>query len=121
MAGIADPLREYARQDGELDACTVIWLDEHASRIEREHERRMEQCKRDVRRDFARFMRSVIADYEKGVSRRNRNHAHRKVRLTDDATGHTTCAKCGCRIDPYDNFCRHCGAKLTATEYEGKR
>ena len=31
---------------------------------------------------------------------------------TDHATGHCECSACGGAIDPWDAWCRHCGAKL---------
>ena len=31
---------------------------------------------------------------------------------TDHATGHCECSACGGAIDPWDEWCRHCGAKL---------
>lgn len=31
---------------------------------------------------------------------------------TDYATGHCACGACGGAIDPWDAYCRHCGAKL---------
>lgn len=34
------------------------------------------------------------------------NHA------TDCATGHCECSACGGAIDPWDSWCRHCGARL---------
>ena len=31
---------------------------------------------------------------------------------TDCATGLCTCGNCGNEIDPWDEWCRHCGAEL---------
>lgn len=31
---------------------------------------------------------------------------------TDCATGCCTCGNCGNEIDPWDEWCRHCGAEL---------
>lgn len=31
---------------------------------------------------------------------------------TDHATGHCECGACGGAIDPFDTYCRHCGASL---------
>lgn len=31
---------------------------------------------------------------------------------TDCATGFCTCGNCGNEIDPWDAWCRHCGAEL---------
>lgn len=35
---------------------------------------------------------------------------------TDHATGHCECGACGGAIDPWDAWCRHCGAKLEEDE-----
>ena len=31
---------------------------------------------------------------------------------TDHATGHCECGACGGAIDPWDAWCRHCGARM---------
>jgi len=31
---------------------------------------------------------------------------------TDCATGHCECGGCGGVVDPWDGFCRHCGARM---------
>ena len=31
---------------------------------------------------------------------------------TDHATGHCECGACGGAIDPWDAYCRHCGARM---------
>ena len=31
---------------------------------------------------------------------------------TDCATGFCTCGNCGNEIDPWDDWCRHCGARM---------
>jgi len=31
---------------------------------------------------------------------------------TDCATGLCTCGNCGNEIDPWDSWCRHCGARM---------
>lgn len=31
---------------------------------------------------------------------------------TDHATGHCECGACGGAIDPWDKWCRHCGARM---------
>ena len=34
------------------------------------------------------------------------------VMVSNGATGHCKCGGCGKFIDPWDKYCRHCGAKL---------
>jgi hypothetical protein len=128
MTRIADPLREFTTGSIVYDLkAGVESFDEHAMReivkgldkvadqIDAEHARRMEQCRRGVRKDFARYMRSCIADYEKGISRRNRNHA--RARVTDSESDEATCTQCGSGVGIWDNYCCWCGAKITAREY----
>jgi hypothetical protein len=111
MSRIADPLRERVRELGwgGMDEWLTI-----ADAIDAEHTRRMSQSRREVRRDFARYMRSCIEDYVKGTARRNRNHAH--VRVTDPESGKAICTQCGIGVGIWDNYCFCCGAKLTAIE-----
>ena len=135
MSKIADPLRSFIAASIAYDlSAGVESFDEHAmheimkglndtaDRIDAEHARRMEQCRRGVRKDFARYMRSCIEDYVKGVSRRNRNHAHakvshRKIGNVEHVIAH--CTNCGRVISDLANYCCWCGAKVTAREYAG--
>lgn len=67
MSRVSEPLRKYARipyRSHQRDQLLGI-----ADEIDREHERRMEQSRNDTRRAFARYLRSVIADYLKGYKR----------------------------------------------------
>lgn len=32
--------------------------------------------------------------------------------VSNGATGHCSCGSCGDAIDPWDNYCKHCGAVL---------
>lgn len=130
MSKIADPIREYAsavrachltdihgKKREYVDATTKDLL-VIADAIDADYKERITSCRRSVRRDFARYIRSVIADYEKGVSRRNRNHAHCVETIDEDGiVGHARCSVCQQAISSYDSFCRHCGAKLTGTDY----
>lgn len=68
---IADDLREYAdylkgREVSDDDHLVLMGI---ADQIDREHGERLWQCRRETKRAFARYMRSVITDYEKGVKR----------------------------------------------------
>jgi len=41
-----------------------------------------------------------------------------RIIRTRGAIGRCNCSACGWRIDPYDRFCRRCGARLNETRYE---
>lgn len=124
---VSDALRVEA---GKLAESSIVYEDSNGTKladnlievanfIDQEHAQRMKNCRRSVRRDFANYLRSVIADYEKGVSRRNRNHAHcvETIDEEDGIVGHARCSVCQQAISSYDSFCRHCGAKITGTDY----
>ena len=120
MGKPTDGLREWARLlcNPEIQGAALKLADQ----IDREHKQRMEQCRRGVRKDFARYLRSCIADYERGNARRNRNHAHRVVTITTYSDGmeltHHTCSRCEASlVSEYDRYCSMCGAKLTGTDY----
>ena len=38
------------------------------------------------------------------------------VVVSDGITGHCSCGACGSAIDPWDAFCRRCGAELSGKE-----
>lgn len=44
-------------------------LEAVADRIDQEHERRMADSRREMRRAVIRYLRSVLTDYERGVKR----------------------------------------------------
>lgn len=68
MARLADPLREYALSCELLGEPCGPLLD-IADAIDAEHERRMERCRHETRRAFARYLRAVTVDYERGIKR----------------------------------------------------
>lgn len=74
MPSLADPLREYVstlRANDLIDgAWEKVYLD-IADHIDAEHERRMEQCRRETKRAFAKYLRSVTAEYERGHKRKS--------------------------------------------------
>jgi hypothetical protein len=120
MAKVADPLRERVKAMCAASGLSGERLYAIADQIDAEHARRMSQSRREVRRDFARYMRSCIADYEKGIARRNRNHTHAKVsyvkiRGVESVVAH--CTNCGRVISDLASYCCWCGAKVTAREY----
>ena len=42
----------------------------------------------------------------------------RKVSAVADGVGRCECGRCGGNIEPYDEYCRHCGVRFMATVYE---
>ena len=116
MTRIADPLRERVAAMCAASGLSGERLYAIADAIDAEHEARMERCRRGTRRDFAHYMRSCMEDYVNDVARQNRNHAH--ARVTDSESDEATCTQCGRGVGVWDHYCCHCGAKLTAVEYE---
>ena len=115
---ITHELREYASCVAEIEQTIGCEMLRIADAIDADYKGRIHQCKVNARRSFARFLRSSIEDYERGIARANRNHAHRHVSVGECGIGECVCTSCGCEVGPYDRFCHTCGAKLTATEYE---
>jgi hypothetical protein len=69
---ITKELREYAQQAVMRDdymAGLTYDLDRIADRIDAEHERRMADSRREMRRAVIHYLRGVLNDYEKGVKR----------------------------------------------------
>jgi len=69
---ITKELREYSSQAVNRDdymAGLTYDLDRIADRIDREHERRMADSRREMRRAAVRYMRSVFDDYYHGIKR----------------------------------------------------
>ena len=74
MSKVADPLRELVGQMRELDA--VAGLEQNAllvvaDQIDREHERRMEQCRHETKRAFAKYLRQITGEYERDHKRKS--------------------------------------------------
>ena len=76
---ITKELREYSLQAVNRDdymAGLTYDLDRIADRIDQEHERRMADSRREMRRAAVRYMRSVFDDYYHGIKRvRKMNHS----------------------------------------------
>jgi len=76
---ITKELREYSSQAVNRDdymAGLTYDLDRIADRIDQEHERRMADSRREMRRAAVRYMRSVFDDYYHGIKRvRKVNHS----------------------------------------------
>ena len=75
MGKVADPLREFADSiTDDLDDDTYWMRDElywFADQIDREHERRMEQCRHETKRAFAKYLRQITAEYERNHKRKS--------------------------------------------------
>ena len=74
MGNVTDPLREYIAKtwDGSMYVNQVpMTLMEIADQIDREHERRMEQCRYETKRAFAKYLRQITAEYEIGRKRKS--------------------------------------------------
>lgn len=68
MPGIAKPLWDLI--DETPNPIIRRKLSKVADEIDSEHERRMFQQARDIRKAGCKYMRSVLNDYERGVKRR---------------------------------------------------
>jgi hypothetical protein len=77
---ITKELREYSSQAVNRDdymAGLTYDLDRIADRIDQEHERRIADSRREMRRAAVRYMRSVFDDYYHGIKRKRppvKNH-----------------------------------------------
>ena len=63
-----------------------------ADRIDAEHKRRMDDCRREVRREVIRYMRGVLTDLDRGVRRVRKCDKVEVVRCRD-------CAYCQRHVD----------------------
>lgn len=115
MGKIAEPLRLYAKglelNHENIGKTLLIFADE----IDRAHEQRMEQCRRETKRAFGHHIRAVVSDYERDIKWKQMTHAHRVVEVnedTDGATGRCHCDECGSDVEPFHRYCPMCGAKF---------
>jgi hypothetical protein len=70
---ITKELREYSSQAVNRDdymAGLTYDLDRIADRIDAEHERRMADSRREMRRAVIRYIRGVLNDYDHGIKRK---------------------------------------------------
>lgn len=80
---VADPLRSFVegsfvydlKAGGHFDEKS-LWeivdgLKKVADEIDREHERRMEQCRHETKRAFAKYLRQITAEYERDHKRKS--------------------------------------------------
>ena len=71
MSRIANLLRYYVETEGTLDAKVEHDLYTIADRIDREHERRMEQSRHETKRAFAKYIRQITEEYERSHKRKS--------------------------------------------------
>ena len=88
-------LREYV--DWLYENKQMVGIDhgvliEIADRIEAEHKRRMDDCRREVRRETIRYMRGVLTDLDRGVRRVRKGDKVEVVRCRD-------CSYCQRHVD----------------------
>ena len=72
---VADPLREYVRDAKADDLADGTWRKaclDMADAIDRDHDVRMEQCRRETKRAAARYINSVVVDYLRHDMKRSR-------------------------------------------------
>ena len=73
---VADPLRERILRLEELgyqetNPMLIQTLEACADRIDREHERRMEQSRHETKRAFAKYIRQITEEYERSHKRKS--------------------------------------------------
>ena len=56
--------------------------------------------------------KSTIDAWARGPAKRTAKRVIVSNSDTDHATGHCECGACGGAIDPWDKWCRHCGARM---------
>jgi hypothetical protein len=79
---VSEPITKELR-----DALDRMWpnpeLLEIADRIDAEHKRRMDDCRRNTNRALVRYLRGVLTDYDKGIKRVRKGDATEVVRCKD--------------------------------------
>lgn len=80
-------------------------------RQERDEWRRVAESKQDII-DHMRDARGENAKLRELAAQRPARRVVVSNSDTDHATGHCECGACGGAIDPWDAWCRHCGANL---------
>lgn len=83
---ITKELREYVNTLYDYGAITPSNHDATialADRIDAEHERRMDDCRRNSNRHVVRYIRGVLTDYDRGVKRVRRGDKAEVVRCKD--------------------------------------
>lgn len=71
---------------------------------------RYKACYSEYRSGVVRMEATCISP-EQAIEATVGNHAKRII-VANGATGHCNCSSCGELIGTWDNYCKHCGAKL---------
>ena len=75
MGNVADPLRKWLEEHPTIQRHNPLLrsqITDVADIIDADHERRMEQCRRETKRAAMRYLNSVIVDYAKHDMKRDR-------------------------------------------------
>lgn len=100
---ITAELREHAYDHIRLDLLPI------ADRIDAEHRRRMEDCRRNTRREVIRYMRGVLTDLDRGVRRVRKGDKAEVVRCADCRWAH--------EVEPVDGWKRVCRVRPIMPHY----
>ena len=118
---ISEPLREWMAEHrpGEegvwmVGAATLDELAAIAGQIDHDHDSRMERCRRETKRAFAKAIRRAANDYACNIKHvRTRDSKRKVITMTNESTiGSCACTECGAFVGRYDRYCSKCGAKL---------
>jgi hypothetical protein len=103
--------RDPQRIGGQADPSSFVYA------IEQLREFRWQHATNDE--DAIPYINNVAAAHERESAELRELVAQRTAKRvivsnadTDHATGHCACGACGGAIDPWDAWCRHCGANL---------
>ncbi len=104
MNEITKELREVAaKTEGANRRCGKLYrgdLDHIADRIDAEHERRMDDCRRETRRALVRYLRGVLTDYDKGIKRVRKGDKAEVVHCEDCMYARETFNRYACLVRP---------------------
>ena len=113
MAAWLDARRPSEEGVWTLGDAAVADLERMIACARTEREAALAQCRRETKRAFARYLRSVIGDYEVTSTRRvARRKAQAHTSTEDGLTGRSWCGGCGQSVHRSHRFCPHCGAEL---------
>jgi hypothetical protein len=92
-----EPITAELREIVPLMPCGGNEMTAIADRIDAEHKRRMDDCRRNVRREAVRYMRGVLTDLDRGVRRVRKGDKTEVVRCKDCVHAYF--------VGGNDNFC----------------